>query len=270
MDAFALLTVLAVTATPHGDPRVVYESPAQLEEEYVYDGTTWGLICAPCGNMPQNCYAPRFGCYPCNTRGSHRYPAFHGTHYRRPYNYRNYFDYPWHAALHEPTSLFAYNVEEAVPADKLPPRGTPIPSRVESHADANLRRDATTAWQQQLTGDPTSQGMDKEYVEYLITEVSKGILEAERQTQAPADPNAKPEAQDSRVKPVSAEVKQSASRVGGAGVYPLGSASTPEVASDGSTPPTPSGEGFTVLSRSKSLAEKSYDQWRAKKSSVRP
>ncbi len=39
-----------------------------------------------------------------------RYPAFHGTYYRRPYNYRNYFDYPWHAKLHEPTSLFTFNV----------------------------------------------------------------------------------------------------------------------------------------------------------------
>jgi hypothetical protein len=65
----------------------------------------------PCGPMPQTCYSPRYGCYPGNNRHLHRYPAFHGTYYRRPYNYRNVFDYPWHAELHEPTSLFTYNVE---------------------------------------------------------------------------------------------------------------------------------------------------------------
>ncbi|MCA9100358.1 MAG: hypothetical protein R3C10_05455 [Pirellulales bacterium] len=63
-----------------------------------------------CGPMPQTCYAPRYGCYPGNNRFMNRYPAFHGSYYRRPYNYRNVFDYPWHAELHEPTSLFAYNV----------------------------------------------------------------------------------------------------------------------------------------------------------------
>jgi hypothetical protein len=61
--------------------------------------------------MPQTCYSPRYGCYPGNNRHLHRYPAFHGSYYRRPYNYRNVLDYPWHAELHEPTSLFSYNVE---------------------------------------------------------------------------------------------------------------------------------------------------------------
>ena len=62
------------------------------------------------GPMPQTCYAPRYGCYGSNQRHTHRYPAFHGTYYRRSYNYRNVFDYPWHAELHEPTSHFSYNV----------------------------------------------------------------------------------------------------------------------------------------------------------------
>ena len=72
-----------------------------------------GKFCAlgACGPMPQTCYSPRFGCYPGNNRHIQRYPAFHGSYYRRPYNYRNLFDYPWHAELHEPTSLFTYNVE---------------------------------------------------------------------------------------------------------------------------------------------------------------
>jgi len=60
--------------------------------------------------MPQTCYNPSYGCYPGNNRHIHRYPAFHGVYYRRPYNYRNLFDYPWHAELHEPTSLFSYRV----------------------------------------------------------------------------------------------------------------------------------------------------------------
>lgn len=64
------------------------------------------------GAMPQTCYAPRFGCYPGNNRHMHRYPAFHGVYYRRPYNYRNLFDYPWHAELREPTSQFSYETPE--------------------------------------------------------------------------------------------------------------------------------------------------------------
>ena len=62
-----------------------------------------------CGPMPQSCYNPSFGCYP-STRFMHRYPAFHNTYYRSAYNYRQYFDYPWHAQLHEPTSMFSYHV----------------------------------------------------------------------------------------------------------------------------------------------------------------
>src|SRR5438067_10340570 len=59
--------------------------------------------CGILGPMPQSCYNPSFGCYP-STRFMHRYPAFNGYYYRSAYNYRNYFDYPWHAGLHEPTS----------------------------------------------------------------------------------------------------------------------------------------------------------------------
>ncbi|HZN36531.1 MAG TPA: hypothetical protein VFB80_22030 [Pirellulaceae bacterium] len=67
------------------------------------------------GPMPQSCYWPSFGCYP-STPWMHRYPAFHGTYYRKAYNYRNYFDYPWHAGLHEPTSHFSYHVPGEAPA----------------------------------------------------------------------------------------------------------------------------------------------------------
>ena len=76
------------------------------------------------GPMPQTCYNPSFGCYP-STRYMSRYPAFHGTYYRNAYNYRNYFDYPWHAGLHEPTSHFSYHV----PAEGQAPTGpTPVPA----------------------------------------------------------------------------------------------------------------------------------------------
>ena len=80
-----------------------------------------------CGMMPQTCYNPTFGCYGDN-RHTHRYPAFHGTYYRRPYNYRNVFDYPWHAELHEPTSHFAYNVEESAATLGVPVGPAPIVS----------------------------------------------------------------------------------------------------------------------------------------------
>ena len=78
------------------------------------------------GMMPQTCYNPRFGCYD-GDRYNHRYPAFHGTYYRRPYNYRNLFDYPWHADLHEPTSNFAYNVNEPSATIVVPPGPGPTP-----------------------------------------------------------------------------------------------------------------------------------------------
>lgn len=78
------------------------------------------------GPMPQTCYDPAYGCYP-GTRHMHRYPAFHGTYYRRPYNYRNVFDYPWHADLHEPTSYFSYNVSGQTGGARLqPPQPMPV------------------------------------------------------------------------------------------------------------------------------------------------
>jgi hypothetical protein len=76
------------------------------------------------GPMPQSCYNPSFGCYP-NTRFMSRYPAFHNTYYRAAYNYRQYFDYPWHAGLHEPTSMFSYHTPGEESAQPLP---TPVPS----------------------------------------------------------------------------------------------------------------------------------------------
>ena len=75
------------------------------------------------GPMPQTCYQPRFGCYSGSSRTIHRYPAFHGYYYRQPYNYRHYFDYPWHAAPHEPQGYFTYSTVQTVM-----PTATPGPS----------------------------------------------------------------------------------------------------------------------------------------------
>ena len=78
-----------------------------------------------CGPMPQSCYDPAFGCYP-GSRYMHRYPAFHNSYYRSAYNYRQYFDYPWHAGMHEPTSMFSYNVGQSGGAVETVP--TPMPT----------------------------------------------------------------------------------------------------------------------------------------------
>ena len=87
--------------------------------------------------MPQTCYNPLNGCYPGENRHTDRYPAFHGTYYRRPYNYRNLYDYPWHAEQHEPTSMFSYHVPaeeeikavEDINARPLPPQELPPEAR---------------------------------------------------------------------------------------------------------------------------------------------
>jgi len=113
-----LLTVLAL-AGGDGYPTTEHQvAPA---------GFHAGAGCDSCGGhgrykqphfmMPQTCYNPKYGCYAAD-RHMNRYPAFHGTYYRRPYNYRNVFDYPWHAELHEPTSFFSYHVN-------APPRQQP-------------------------------------------------------------------------------------------------------------------------------------------------
>lgn len=135
-----LLTVLALSgingAAAHGGPGAVYDEGAYGDCE-ACGGHGHGLLGhhgrhghhAHCwGPMPQTCYDPPYGCYP-GTRSMHRYPAFHGTYYRRPYNYRNVFDYPWHADLHEPTSHFSYNVSgETGNGQAQPEAPVPVPT----------------------------------------------------------------------------------------------------------------------------------------------
>jgi hypothetical protein len=100
---------------------VLASAPANIITAWWFDGLHGGP-------EPQTCYAPRFGCYPGATpRHMHRYPAFHAWYYRRPYNYRHLFDYPWHAALHEPTSLWSYNTEGGPPLDGQGPTPADCP-----------------------------------------------------------------------------------------------------------------------------------------------
>jgi hypothetical protein len=117
-----LLTLLLVTGAPACDRDAKSDRDSQCAKAdadqgegdcdacHSTDDSTRNRHLARGGLMPQSCYGPAYGCYPGNDRRIQRYPAFHGNYYRNPYNYRNEFDYPWHAGLHEPTSLFSYNV----------------------------------------------------------------------------------------------------------------------------------------------------------------
>jgi hypothetical protein len=119
MYALLLIVLAAPAAGDAGGYGTRYGDFQSIEEashagECGAHGHTKGQRGGWLGPMPQSCYNPSFGCYP-STRHMHRYPAFHGSYYRRAYNYRNTFDYPWHGGLHEPTSHFSYNVpDEAV------------------------------------------------------------------------------------------------------------------------------------------------------------
>lgn len=134
----SLLTVLLVTVGANASQ--TYEGGGYPADPGITYGESTDYGHLSCwhtfwGPEPQTCYSPRYGCYPGNNRYMHRYPAFHGYHYRRPYNYRNVFDYPWHAALHEPTSHFSYNVMDDGPAMQGAPLAPPIPAE-EIHTPA--------------------------------------------------------------------------------------------------------------------------------------
>jgi len=128
------LTLLMVTgadqalAVPAEQPEPVVMDDACQECDDFYAGGRLGgrggtgrsCLCDWFGPMPQTCYGPRFGCYPGSGRTIHRFPAFHGYYYRDPYNYRMVFDYPWHAAPHEPMGYFTYE-QQAVEQQGVQP-----------------------------------------------------------------------------------------------------------------------------------------------------
>ncbi len=154
----ALISILLVTAAPHA-PMGGYQHTATIMEGGTIVDEACGCAgsgCAECtgctqtagctgavpscdaypdvprthwaawwGPMPQTCYAPRFGCYPGNNRHMNRYPAFHGSYYRRPYNYRHLFDYPWHAMPNEPQGFAAMGGEMPIETDR---RAYPTPA----------------------------------------------------------------------------------------------------------------------------------------------
>jgi len=118
----AAMTLILITVGAQGEPAVAGDA-AYTDDSAFAESDGAGDVGCWLGPMPQTCYGPRYGCYPGNARCIHRYPAFHGVYYRRPYNYRNLFDYPWHAQLHEPTSMFSYHVpapDEVRATDEAP------------------------------------------------------------------------------------------------------------------------------------------------------
>jgi hypothetical protein len=134
-------TVLALAGVGGGPAKAIEHAQADaITYEDCYDcvggrhghgghlHSCWG------GPMPQTCYDPAYGCYP-GTRFMNRYPAFHANYYRRPYHYRHVFDYPWHADLHEPTSLYSYHVtgEGGEPVPPQPVAEPPAAARLPLH-----------------------------------------------------------------------------------------------------------------------------------------
>jgi len=98
--------------------------------------------------MPQTCYNPRFGCYAGTSRTMHRYPAFHGYYYRSPYNYRHYYEYPWHASPHDPQAYFTQRMamegqEIIVPTPQTEiggPAPAPIPTAPQTTTQGSQAR----------------------------------------------------------------------------------------------------------------------------------
>ena len=143
-----LLTLLSLTGTGGEvhiapvDEGMSAEGPERVGRHGRHlHGTTLHGHCL--GPMPQTCYDPPYGCYH-GSRWSNRYPAFHGTYYRKAYNYRNYFDYPWHAEMHEPTSHWSHHVTgdtgepSPLPANAAPSVEQAPPAPVPTQASLEL------------------------------------------------------------------------------------------------------------------------------------
>ncbi|MGA2035957.1 MAG: hypothetical protein ABSG68_27220 [Thermoguttaceae bacterium] len=109
---------------PHG----YQQGPPRDPQEGCDRHSFFGCIAAWFEPMPQTCYSPRYGCYPGNGRDIQRYPAFHGYYYRRGYNYRTLYEYPWYAQPHDPLAYLPRNRPDPGPAghDELIPGGPEV------------------------------------------------------------------------------------------------------------------------------------------------
>lgn len=85
-----------------GSAKLPATSCARVGNVYPDGWQTKGHCADWYGPMPQTNYNPHYGCYPGAARTMNRYSAFHGYYYRKPYNYRQYAEYPWDAEMAEP------------------------------------------------------------------------------------------------------------------------------------------------------------------------
>jgi hypothetical protein len=88
MSSAALVVCLMVVG--QSSPRVLTPPGPEIGPDYVLPRATW--VYEP----------PYFDCYSRHRKWLDCYPGFHEIHYRRPYNYRVLFDYPWHEDVHGP------------------------------------------------------------------------------------------------------------------------------------------------------------------------
>jgi hypothetical protein len=133
MSSAAVLICALVVG--QNSPRVLTPPGPEIGPDYVLTRPTW--VYEP----------PYFTCYSHHRNRLDCYPGFHEQYYRRPYNYRVLFDYPWHEDVHGPVPAGTGDgacgeawVEE--PSNLAPPRGGDFlphnPARAERSRRATL------------------------------------------------------------------------------------------------------------------------------------
>ena len=114
--------VLCVLVVGQSSPRVLTPPGPEIGPDYVLPRATW--VYEP----------PYFTCYSRHHNWLDCYPGFHEQYYRRPYNYRVLFDYPWHEDLHGPAPPGGYNCGEAWVESGPSPTPSQMPSEMRSPA----------------------------------------------------------------------------------------------------------------------------------------
>jgi hypothetical protein len=120
-DAFALCLLVVGGSS---SPEVLTPPGPDGGPDYVQPRATW--VYQP----------PYFTCYSHHRNRLDCYPSFHEQYYRRPYNYRVLFDYPWHENLYGPVPAAGFCGEVWVEGANHQPLA---PSRVSAPA-SNARR----------------------------------------------------------------------------------------------------------------------------------